>query len=101
MGRYQLTGTEVTLGKGAHETPESSPRNGKFQLTGTEVNMSRTSIQSTSANPKGGQYQLVGTETPLSRKAIKGLGSADHITMSDRVFKQSDNAAERGGKRKR
>jgi hypothetical protein len=98
--RYQIVGTEERLGKTAIPSPSANPKSGEFQYVGDCEEFSRKPIHSPSANPREGSYQIMGSEIPISRTAVKGWGNAASLTMSPASLDQSNNAAQRKGRRR-
>lgn len=99
--RYEIVGTEQPMnsGKGI-DSPSADPKSGSWQDVGTSVSMGRKSIHSPSANPPEGSYDIIGDQAKLSRTAVKGWGDAAKLTMSPVAIDQSNNAAQRKGRRK-
>jgi hypothetical protein len=98
--RWEIIGTEQPLGRRAVSSPSSDPRGGEWQKVGDEIDFSRRSIHSPSANPPQGTYQIMGQQIPISRTAVKGWGNAASLTMSPTCLDQSNNAAQRKGRRR-
>lgn len=98
--KWDIIGTEKPLNSGRGiPSPSADPRSGTWQKVGTEQAMSRKIIHSPSANPPQGSYQIMGSEIKLSRTAVKGWGDAAQLTMSPPAVAQSDNAAQKKGRR--
>lgn len=102
-GTYQIVGTpekKVSHGNRPVTSPSSNPKSGQFQMVGTQQAIGRTPVHSPSANPPSGQFQIIGTEKPMSRAAVKGWPQPPGTPMSPVAVDASNNAAQRGGKRK-
>lgn len=100
-GRYQITGDEQRLGKTPISSPSSNPRSGRFQIIGDKSKLGMSPVASPSANPRSGKFDLVGTAVHMPASAVKGLMGKNHVTLSSRAYAQSQNAAERGGRKKK
>jgi hypothetical protein len=100
MAEYEIMGTKQPLGKRAIGTPNTNASGGTYEIMGSEVSMSRKAIHSPSANPREGKYDIMGAQIPLSRAAVKGWGNAASLVMSDTCLAQSNNVAQRKGRRR-
>lgn len=100
-GRFQIIGDESRLGKTPISSPSADPRSGQFQIVGDKSRLGTSPVASPSANPRSGKFDLVGTGVHMPASAVKGLTGKMHVTLSNRAYAQSNNAAERGGRKKK